>query len=117
MSDIQVTSRAEVASVLHSSKAGIVVDVEVSPGAKNAGISSINPWRKRLCISVKAPPKKGEANKEVMALMSEAFGVPTRNVTILSGQTSSLKRVELAGITLDRAIDIVLEALAKGGDR
>jgi len=111
------TSRADVASVLHSSKAGIVVDVEVSPGAKKVGISSINPWRKRLCISVKAPPKKGEANKDVVELMSDVFNVPTKNITILSGQTASLKRVELTGITLDRAIDIILEALAKGGVR
>jgi hypothetical protein len=107
-------SEKDIASVLHASKAGIVVDLEVSPGSRKAGLSSINPWRKTLCISVKAPPRKGEANKEVMELISELFGVPTNNVSILAGATSSTKRVEIDGITVEQAKKALVAAFGTG---
>lgn len=107
-------TRAEVASVLRASKKGIVVDLEVSASAFRAGLSSINPWRKRLGISVKAKPKKGEANKEIIELLAETFDVSTNDITILSGHTSSQKRVEVIGITLDAATAIILKALSGG---
>jgi len=104
-------SDKDLAAILHTTKGGVVLDLEVSPGSKRDGVTSINPWRKSLCISVKAPPKKGEANKDVLELLSEIFGIPTNNINILSGAISSNKRVELAGITMEHAKKAILAAL------
>ncbi len=104
-------SEKDLAAVLHTTKDGIVVDLEVSPGSKKPGISSINPWRKTLCISVKAPPKKGEANKDVLVLLAQIFGIPTNKVNILTGATSSTKRIEVSGVTIEQAKKAILAAL------
>jgi uncharacterized protein (TIGR00251 family) len=104
-------SDKDLAAVLHTSKCGIVVDLEVSPGSKRVGLSSINPWRKTLCVGVKAPPKKGEANKEVLELIAQLFDVPSNQVNILSGATSSTKRVEVSCITIEQGKKAILTAL------
>jgi len=104
-------TRKDVASVLHASTKGIVIDLEVSPGAKFTKLSSINQWRKRLDLSVKAPPRKGEANKAVAKFLSEVFRVPINYISIIAGATSSQKRVEIAGVSIDYAIDSILSAL------
>ena len=105
-------TRKDVASVLHVSSEGIVIDLEVSAGSKVTKLSSINQWRKRLELSVKAPPKKGEANKEVAKFLSGLFGVPSNDVAILSGATSSQKRVQIAGVTMEKATKIIFDALS-----
>jgi uncharacterized protein len=49
-----------------------------------------------LKLSVKTPPEKGRANKDVVSLVAETFGLTPSDVTILSGETSSDKIVRLA---------------------
>ena len=103
-------SENDLASVIHTSKKGIVLDIEVSPGSKKVGLSSINPWRKTLGLSVKAAPKKGEANKDVLDLLARVFGISSANITILSGATSSTKRIEVQGVTKEEAKKAIFAA-------
>lgn len=44
-----------------------------------------------------APPVDGAANAALVALVARSFGVAKRDVTILSGETGRLKRLEIAG--------------------
>jgi len=104
-------SETDLASFLHTSKGGIVLNIEVSPGSKKVGLSSINPWRKTLGVCVKAQPKKGEANKDVLEVLSQVFRISSGNVTILSGATSSIKRIQIQGITIEEAKRAILAAL------
>jgi uncharacterized protein (TIGR00251 family) len=48
-----------------------------------------------LKLSVKAPPERGKANREVLALVSDAFGLAASDVEIVSGETSPDKVVRL----------------------
>ena len=48
-----------------------------------------------LKLSVKAPPEKGRANRDVVSLVAETFGLAPSDVTILSGETSPDKVVRL----------------------
>lgn len=107
-------TQKELDAIVHTSKDGIVIDLEVSPASKRPGFTSINPWRKTLCLSVKAPPKKGEANKEVIRSISELFNVPASSVSIISGDTSSIKRVKIVGISLEQAKKTISSAFEKG---
>ena len=43
----------------------------------------------------KAPPEKGKANKDVVSLVAETFGLTPSDVEILSGETSPDKVVRL----------------------
>jgi uncharacterized protein len=46
-----------------------------------------------LKLKVQAPPERGKANAQVCSVLAAAFGVPERNVSIVSGETSPLKQV------------------------
>ena len=46
---------------------------------------------------ITAPPVDGAANTALVALVAKAFGVPKRDVAILSGETGRLKRLAIAG--------------------
>jgi uncharacterized protein (TIGR00251 family) len=77
---------------------GAVLTIEVSAGAKRAVFpSGYNEWRKAVGCSVRAPAQEGKANREVIAIIAETLGIPRKNVRILSGETSSLKRVQVEG--------------------
>jgi len=45
---------------------------------------------------VKAAPDKGKANKALIVLIAKKYGVKKSNVTIISGQTSRNKIVEVS---------------------
>ena len=47
-------------------------------------------------VKVAAVPEKGKANKELCAFLAEHFGVPQSHVSILSGQTAHVKRIQIA---------------------
>jgi uncharacterized protein (TIGR00251 family) len=48
-----------------------------------------------LKLSVKAPPEKGKANRDVVSLVAETFGLGPSDVEIVSGDTSPDKVVRL----------------------
>ncbi len=50
-----------------------------------------------LKVKIAAAPEKGKANAALCKFLAEHFGVPQRDVEILSGETSHLKRVRISG--------------------
>ncbi|MBU1167426.1 DUF167 domain-containing protein [Patescibacteria group bacterium] len=46
-------------------------------------------------VWVKAAPEKGRANKEVVQVLADYFGVSKTNVHILKGETTRMKLVEI----------------------
>jgi uncharacterized protein len=49
-------------------------------------------------VRVAAPPEHGRANDAVVGLLAERLRVPRTSVTVVSGQTSRDKVVELRGL-------------------
>ena len=49
-------------------------------------------------VRVAAPPERGAANRAVLELVARTFDVPRRAVTLVSGEASRDKIVELSGI-------------------
>jgi len=73
---------------------GVRLRLRVSAGAARSRL--LGPHGGALKLSVKAPPEKGKANREVLALVAKAFGIPTRDVELVSGETSPDKVVRLS---------------------
>jgi len=48
-----------------------------------------------LHVRVNAPPVEGRANKRVLVVVAEAFGVPKSRVKLTHGARSRLKRVRI----------------------
>lgn len=74
---------------------GILIAVRVTPrGGRDAfGAGTLEHFAARLA----AAPVEGAANGALIALVAKAFGVAKRDVTLVGGQTSRLKRLQLNG--------------------
>ena len=98
---------------------GLIVTIKLTPKARSAGIDGVveEPGpegpRAMLKLRVTEPPESGKANAAMVALLAKSWRLPKRAFTIVSGDTSRLKRVHIAGDpqTLLRAV----AAQIKGG--
>ncbi|NYT21517.1 MAG: YggU family protein [Methanomicrobiales archaeon] len=99
------------AAVSHTTD-GVVLTIEVYAGAKRASFpSGYNEWRKAVGCSVQAPAKEGKANRDVVAIIADTLDIPRRNVRILSGETSSIKRILIEGVDPAELIRLLTAAL------
>lgn len=67
----------------------------MQPGAKRSEFAGRHGERIKLRLA--APPVEGKANAALIEFLAEYFGVPRRNVTIVSGVRSRAKRVAVEG--------------------
>jgi uncharacterized protein (TIGR00251 family) len=56
-----------------------------------------------LRVRITAPPVDNSANEELVSFFSRLFGVAKREITIVSGETSRSKVIEIAGVS-ERAV-------------
>jgi uncharacterized protein (TIGR00251 family) len=77
------------------------VRLRVSPGSRKTELAGRHGdgWK----IRVSAPPEGGRANDAVLELLAARVGLPRRALTIVSGQRSRDKVVEMAGIDREEA--------------
>lgn len=61
----------------------------------------------RWLVRLAAPPHDGQANAVLLAFLADIFGVPKREVQLLSGHSAPFKKVEIRGIS-DEAGALVL---------
>ncbi len=54
-----------------------------------------------LKIKVSAPPEKGKANRCLLKFLAEKLGMKKNAVSIIAGETSPVKRVQVSGISAD----------------
>ena len=66
----------------------------VKPNARENRVEKLD--KTHFKISVKAPPKGGKANQVVMKVLSEYFNLPKSCFSVVSGETSKTKVVELS---------------------
>ena len=52
-------------------------------------------WRVRL----KAPPVEGKANEELVKFLAKTLGVPGCSVSLVAGQASKFKLVDIEGLS------------------
>ncbi|WP_209629225.1 DUF167 domain-containing protein [Methanofollis sp. W23] len=91
---------------------GVVITLDVSAGCKKEAFpADYNPWRKALVCHVAARAVGGKANRAILDLVARTFGVPGSSVSIVSGATSSTKRIEIIGISRDDVISRLSDLL------
>ncbi len=82
--------------------------VRVAPRAGKTAIAGVR--EDVLFVKLAAPPVDGAANEALIALLSQVFDLPRRNIAIVAGDKSRTKRVELVGAT-SGAMDARLAAM------
>lgn len=70
------------------------IQVKVKPNSK---VGEVSQEGDGFVVKVKEPPKEGRANRAVIRLLAEHFGVPQSQIKILSGFTTRNKIIEIAG--------------------
>ncbi|MFA6332614.1 MAG: DUF167 domain-containing protein [Methanoregula sp.] len=89
-----------IADALAEDRNGTVIAIEVSAGGKRPAFpAGYNEWRKMIACRVSAPALEGRANKAVIELIADVLGIPAASVSILSGATSSHKRILVTGMS------------------
>ncbi len=88
---------------------GVILDLEISAGAKETTIQGYNEWRKRIEVRIAQRAQKGKANSELISFLSDLFNVNSKNIEIISGLTSSKKSV----LILQKNPDEILEILSR----
>ena len=75
----------------------VKVSLRVSPNAARNGIVGLSDgiWQ----VKVAAPPVKGQANRELLAFLSQILGVSKGVLTIVKGHTTKNKVVAIAGLS------------------
>jgi uncharacterized protein (TIGR00251 family) len=87
---------------------GVILTIDVSAGSKKDRFpAGYNEWRKAIQCHIRAPPVEGRANKAIVACIASQMGVGRREIAIISGLSSSVKRVLIRGISRDEAIERV----------
>lgn len=87
----------------------IIFAVRVQPRASRSEI--LGELDGALKIRLAAPPVDGEANEELIRYLAKFFGVPRRQVCILSGQTSKNKVIRIDSMTVDEGEQVLHAAL------
>lgn len=67
--------------------------VTVKPGAKGERVEKVDDTHFR--VSVKAPPREGEANEAVLRVLARHFRLPQIRFALLGGHASRNKIIEL----------------------
>ena len=84
-----------------ASSSGVICVVRVTPRAGRSAVSGARD--DALLVRLAAPPVDGAANEALVALLADVFDVPKRDVAIVSGHNSRLKRVEVRGVSASDA--------------
>jgi len=69
------------------------IKIKVTAGSKKASVSERADGM--LCVKVDAQPIKGRANKRLMEILSEHFGVAKSEISIVHGAGESVKLIEI----------------------
>jgi uncharacterized protein (TIGR00251 family) len=79
----------------------VTADIRVVPRSKHAAVELDG---ERITVRITAPPVDGKANDAVVAELSGIMGIPKRDISILRGQTSRSKTIEIRGLGKDALI-------------
>jgi uncharacterized protein len=95
-----------------------VIRLHVQPGAGRTAV--VGRHGDAVKVRVAAPPEGGRANDAVVALIAASFDVKLAQVSLISGQSSRAKRVQISDISeseLERLLELAMEDAKHGGKR
>jgi uncharacterized protein (TIGR00251 family) len=89
---------------------GCTLPVRVHPGAKRDAVTGTHDGA--LKVSLTTPPTDGCANAALMAFVAERLNVSRARVTLLTGASSRIKMLRVAGLTADEVAAKLLSDIA-----
>jgi uncharacterized protein len=77
-----------------------MLTVRLTPkGGRDAieGVDRLADGRCVLSVRVRAAPREGEANAALIKVVAHAVGIAPRQISLVSGATARIKRLEIKG--------------------
>lgn len=78
------------------------LEVKVTPGAVRSEVTGVREGI--LHVKIAAPPVRGKANRELIDYLSRALGVSRSDISIVKGEASRHKVIEVAGLERDEIL-------------
>ena len=89
---------------IQETNGGIIFTAKVIPGSSPpAKISGLLDGM--LKIKITAAPEKGKANQSLIKFLSALLGIKKNTISIISGQTSQVKQIQISDITIDAFLE------------
>jgi uncharacterized protein (TIGR00251 family) len=86
------------------------LEVHVQPGAKSNEMVGLRDGV--LWVRVMAPPHKGQANQELLALIAQALVIAKNDVALIRGHTSRHKLMAIKGLSSGELEERLAQALS-----
>ncbi|MDQ5824017.1 MAG: DUF167 domain-containing protein [Chloroflexota bacterium] len=86
---------------------GVAIKVFVAP--RSSANKLVGEHNGAIKIALTAPPVEGAANKALVEFMAKLLGVPRSSVSLVSGETSRQKMVRVLGVSVEQAVEILIE--------
>jgi len=96
-------------SVFTETAEGTILNVRAQPRSSRAGIDGL--LGDAVKVRIRCAPVDGKANKELIEVLADTFGIPKSRVAFKSGETSKTKRILLCGVS-SATVAAVLEKAA-----
>lgn len=88
--------------LITESDGGVAFTVKVVPGSSRTCISGL--LEGMVKVKVAAPPEKGKANQCLVAFLAKRLHVRKNNVTIVSGVSTPVKKLRIAGVAKEKLL-------------
>ena len=88
-----------------SAEASCIILVQAVPRSSRTNIEPLGGGKYKIRLT--SPPVDGAANTQLIKVLSGALSVPVRNIEIVSGENSKLKRVRISGIGLQQTEELL----------
>ncbi len=85
-------------------------EVHARPRAKQSRVSAVREGA--VVVQLAAPPVDGAANAELVETLAAALGVARRQVSLVRGNASRTKLVEVRGLSLEQVAARLAAAMA-----
>ncbi|MHC5060146.1 MAG: DUF167 domain-containing protein [Planctomycetota bacterium] len=89
-------------------KEGVVLAVKVIPGGSRTAIAGVLDGM--LKVKISAPAERGKANQSLIEFLAKRLSVKKKAVSIVSGHTSPLKKVQICGLTAENISGELIQA-------
>ncbi len=73
----------------------VSLEVKVQPGTRKNAVLDL--WNEKLRVAVHVPPEGGRANRELVDLLAEFFGIRRNQISLLRGEKSREKVLLIEG--------------------
>lgn len=92
---------------ISESALGVVFCVKVVPASSKTHIAGLLDGM--IKVKVAAPPEKGKANKCLIEFLAKKLSIRKKDVRVVSGMTSPIKKIEITGLTAGQVTAMMCE--------